>query len=93
MLSLENHCSPSQQEVMADNLQSVFGDALLSDVLDDCPDRLPSPEVTFCLRSSAEEKKKEKACHYYIGPSNWARSMKNTYFFIIYRGVFLQCVS
>ena len=45
---------------MADNLQSVFGDALLSDVLDDCPDRLPSPEVTFCLRNSAEEKKKKK---------------------------------
>uniref|UniRef100_A0A8C3X1W1 Phosphoinositide phospholipase C n=1 Tax=Catagonus wagneri TaxID=51154 RepID=A0A8C3X1W1_9CETA len=45
VLSLENHCSPSQQEVMADNLQSVFGDALLSDMLDDCPDRLPSPEA------------------------------------------------
>ncbi|GAB5573588.1 1-phosphatidylinositol 4 [Prionailurus iriomotensis] len=45
VLSLENHCSPSQQEVMADTLQSVFGDALLSDMLDDFPDKLPSPEV------------------------------------------------
>ncbi|XP_049551066.1 1-phosphatidylinositol 4,5-bisphosphate phosphodiesterase zeta-1 isoform X1 [Orcinus orca] len=45
VLSLENHCSPSQQEVMADNLQSTFGDALLSDTLDDFPDKLPSPEA------------------------------------------------
>ncbi|XP_012588274.1 PREDICTED: 1-phosphatidylinositol 4,5-bisphosphate phosphodiesterase zeta-1 [Condylura cristata] len=45
VLSLENHCSPSQQEVMADNLQSTFGDALLSDMLDDFPDKLPSPEA------------------------------------------------
>ncbi|XP_029810481.1 1-phosphatidylinositol 4,5-bisphosphate phosphodiesterase zeta-1 isoform X2 [Suricata suricatta] len=45
VLSLENHCSPSQQEVMADTLQSVFGDTLLSDILDDFPDKLPSPEA------------------------------------------------
>ncbi|XP_025735630.1 1-phosphatidylinositol 4,5-bisphosphate phosphodiesterase zeta-1 isoform X1 [Callorhinus ursinus] len=45
VLSLENHCSPSQQEVMADILQSVFGDALLSDMLDDFPDKLPSPKA------------------------------------------------
>ncbi|XP_006730235.1 1-phosphatidylinositol 4,5-bisphosphate phosphodiesterase zeta-1 [Leptonychotes weddellii] len=45
VLSLENHCSPSQQEVMADILQSVFGDALLSDMLDDYPDKLPSPKA------------------------------------------------
>ncbi|XP_054446776.1 1-phosphatidylinositol 4,5-bisphosphate phosphodiesterase zeta-1 [Pteronotus mesoamericanus] len=45
VLSLENHCSPSQQEVMADNLQSILGDALLCDVLDDYLDELPSPEA------------------------------------------------
>uniref|UniRef100_A0A8C7AAJ2 Phosphoinositide phospholipase C n=1 Tax=Neovison vison TaxID=452646 RepID=A0A8C7AAJ2_NEOVI len=45
VLSLENHCSPPQQEVMADILQCVFGDSLLSDMLDDFPDKLPSPEV------------------------------------------------
>nr|XP_012788858.1 unnamed protein product [Sorex araneus] len=45
VLSLENHCSPPQQEVMADNLQSTFGEALLCDVLEDFPDRLPSPEA------------------------------------------------
>ncbi|XP_006866122.1 PREDICTED: 1-phosphatidylinositol 4,5-bisphosphate phosphodiesterase zeta-1 [Chrysochloris asiatica] len=45
VLSLENHCSPAQQEVMADNLQAILGDTLLSDVLDDFPDKLPSPEA------------------------------------------------
>ncbi|XP_072810296.1 1-phosphatidylinositol 4,5-bisphosphate phosphodiesterase zeta-1 [Vicugna pacos] len=45
VLSLENHCSPAQQEVMADSLQSVFGDSLLSDTLDDFLDKLPSPEA------------------------------------------------
>ncbi|XP_021047066.1 1-phosphatidylinositol 4,5-bisphosphate phosphodiesterase zeta-1 isoform X2 [Mus pahari] len=45
VLSLENHCSPGQQEVMASILQSTFGDFLLSDMLDEFPDRLPSPEA------------------------------------------------
>ncbi|XP_051010589.1 1-phosphatidylinositol 4,5-bisphosphate phosphodiesterase zeta-1 [Acomys russatus] len=45
VLSLENHCSPGQQEVMADILQSTFGDLLLSDMLDKFPDSLPSPEA------------------------------------------------
>ncbi|KAL2776772.1 1-phosphatidylinositol 4,5-bisphosphate phosphodiesterase zeta-1 isoform 2 [Daubentonia madagascariensis] len=45
VLSLENHCSPSQQEVMADNLQTTFGESLLADTLDDFPDKLPSPEA------------------------------------------------
>ncbi|KAM6216297.1 1-phosphatidylinositol 4,5-bisphosphate phosphodiesterase zeta-1 [Rhynchocyon petersi] len=45
VLSLENHCSPSQQEVMADDMQTIFGDSLLSDMLDDYPDSLPSPEA------------------------------------------------
>ncbi|XP_023565240.1 1-phosphatidylinositol 4,5-bisphosphate phosphodiesterase zeta-1 [Octodon degus] len=45
VLSLENHCSPPQQEVMADILQTTFGESLLSDILDDFPDSLPSPEA------------------------------------------------
>ncbi|KAM5263490.1 1-phosphatidylinositol 4,5-bisphosphate phosphodiesterase zeta-1 [Ctenodactylus gundi] len=45
VLSLENHCSPSQQEVMADILQTILGESLLSDFLDDFLDRLPSPEA------------------------------------------------
>ncbi|XP_010353023.1 1-phosphatidylinositol 4,5-bisphosphate phosphodiesterase zeta-1 isoform X1 [Rhinopithecus roxellana] len=45
VLSLENHCSPAQQEIMADNLQMTFGESLLSDMLADFPDTLPSPEA------------------------------------------------
>ncbi|XP_007965991.1 1-phosphatidylinositol 4,5-bisphosphate phosphodiesterase zeta-1 isoform X1 [Chlorocebus sabaeus] len=45
VLSLENHCSPAQQEIMADNLQTTFGESLLSDMLADFPDTLPSPEA------------------------------------------------
>ncbi|XP_033078632.1 1-phosphatidylinositol 4,5-bisphosphate phosphodiesterase zeta-1 isoform X7 [Trachypithecus francoisi] len=45
VLSLENHCSPAQQEIMADNLQTTFGESLLSDTLADFPDTLPSPEA------------------------------------------------
>ncbi|XP_021114794.1 1-phosphatidylinositol 4,5-bisphosphate phosphodiesterase zeta-1 isoform X2 [Heterocephalus glaber] len=45
VLSLENHCSTAQQEVMAGILQTTFGDSLLSDILDDFPDSLPSPEA------------------------------------------------
>ncbi|KAF6121047.1 phospholipase C zeta 1 [Phyllostomus discolor] len=52
VLSLENHCSPSQQEVMADNLQSILGDTLLSDVLDDYAHELPSPEVKMAMALS-----------------------------------------
>ncbi|XP_006888547.1 PREDICTED: 1-phosphatidylinositol 4,5-bisphosphate phosphodiesterase zeta-1 [Elephantulus edwardii] len=45
VLSLENHCSPSQQEVMAHNMQKILGDALLSDILENYSDMLPSPEA------------------------------------------------
>ncbi|XP_044535007.1 1-phosphatidylinositol 4,5-bisphosphate phosphodiesterase zeta-1 [Gracilinanus agilis] len=45
VLSLENHCSPQQQEIMANNMQSILGDALLSDVLENFPNELPSPEA------------------------------------------------
>ncbi|XP_068962150.1 1-phosphatidylinositol 4,5-bisphosphate phosphodiesterase zeta-1 [Petaurus breviceps papuanus] len=45
VLSLENHCSPHQQEIMASNLQSILGDTLLSDVLEKFPNELPSPEA------------------------------------------------
>ncbi|XP_043824149.1 1-phosphatidylinositol 4,5-bisphosphate phosphodiesterase zeta-1 [Dromiciops gliroides] len=45
VLSLENHCSPQQQEIIANNLQSILGDTLLSDVLEKFPNELPSPEA------------------------------------------------
>ncbi|NXY33996.1 PLCZ1 phosphodiesterase, partial [Pomatorhinus ruficollis] len=47
VLSLENHCSPKQQEVMADCLKSILGDKLLSSPIGGEVDmtRLPSPEA------------------------------------------------
>ncbi|NXG78106.1 PLCZ1 phosphodiesterase, partial [Baryphthengus martii] len=46
ILSLENHCSPKQQEVMADHLESILGDKLLTSTLDDTVvTQLPSPEA------------------------------------------------
>ncbi|NXH24668.1 PLCZ1 phosphodiesterase, partial [Myiagra hebetior] len=47
VLSLENHCSPKQQEVMAHYLKSILGDKLLSSPIGGEVDmtRLPSPEA------------------------------------------------
>ncbi|XP_025891352.1 1-phosphatidylinositol 4,5-bisphosphate phosphodiesterase zeta-1 [Nothoprocta perdicaria] len=46
VLSLENHCSPKQQEVMADYLENILGNKLLSSAIDDVvPTELPSPEA------------------------------------------------
>ncbi|XP_036374383.1 1-phosphatidylinositol 4,5-bisphosphate phosphodiesterase zeta-1-like [Megalops cyprinoides] len=45
ILSLENHCSPPQQQVMAQYLTSILGDKLLSASLDPAaPEELPSPQ-------------------------------------------------
>ncbi|NXU37723.1 PLCZ1 phosphodiesterase, partial [Drymodes brunneopygia] len=47
VLSLENHCSPKQQEVMASYLKTILGDKLLSTPIGGDVDivRLPSPEA------------------------------------------------
>ncbi|NXC86553.1 PLCZ1 phosphodiesterase, partial [Cercotrichas coryphoeus] len=47
VLSLENHCSPKQQEAMADCLKTILGDKLLSLPVSGEVDmnRLPSPEA------------------------------------------------
>ncbi|NXI24768.1 PLCZ1 phosphodiesterase, partial [Sterrhoptilus dennistouni] len=47
VLSLENHCSPKQQEVMAECLKSILGDKLLTSPIGGEVDmtRLPSPEA------------------------------------------------
>ncbi|CAM5079716.1 unnamed protein product, partial [Natator depressus] len=46
VLSLENHCSPKQQEVMADYLETILGDKLLTTIIGDMfPTDLPSPEL------------------------------------------------
>ncbi|NWH79248.1 PLCZ1 phosphodiesterase, partial [Piaya cayana] len=45
ILSLENHCSPKQQEVMADYLENILGDKLLTSTVGDTEmTQLPSPE-------------------------------------------------
>ncbi|XP_010014461.1 PREDICTED: 1-phosphatidylinositol 4,5-bisphosphate phosphodiesterase zeta-1-like, partial [Nestor notabilis] len=46
VLSLENHCSPQQQEVMADYLESILGDKLLTSTIGEASvNQLPSPEA------------------------------------------------
>ncbi|NXX74106.1 PLCZ1 phosphodiesterase, partial [Urocolius indicus] len=46
VLSLENHCSPKQQEVMADYLEDILGDKLLTSTIGDTVvTQLPSPEA------------------------------------------------
>ncbi|XP_035406726.1 1-phosphatidylinositol 4,5-bisphosphate phosphodiesterase zeta-1 [Cygnus atratus] len=46
ILSLENHCSPKQQEVMAEHLENILGDKLLTSTIgDSVVTRLPSPEA------------------------------------------------
>ncbi|XP_065539490.1 1-phosphatidylinositol 4,5-bisphosphate phosphodiesterase zeta-1 [Lathamus discolor] len=46
VLSLENHCSPQQQEVMADYLESILGEKLLTSTFGEARvTQLPSPEA------------------------------------------------
>ncbi|XP_010184087.1 PREDICTED: 1-phosphatidylinositol 4,5-bisphosphate phosphodiesterase zeta-1, partial [Mesitornis unicolor] len=46
ILSLENHCSPKQQEVIADYLETILGDKLLTSPIGDAAvTQLPSPEA------------------------------------------------
>lgn len=44
ILSLENHCSSIQKDVMANDLKQIFGDLLLTSPLHEEEDSLPSPE-------------------------------------------------
>lgn len=46
ILSLENHCSMEQQEVLAQQLKDILGEQLLTATIDGrVPTQLPSPEV------------------------------------------------
>uniref|UniRef100_A0A8C4ZZF4 Phosphoinositide phospholipase C n=1 Tax=Gadus morhua TaxID=8049 RepID=A0A8C4ZZF4_GADMO len=50
ILSLENHCSVEQQQVMAQHMSSILGPALLTQPLGDTmPTCFPSPEVSASL--------------------------------------------
>nr|XP_033800027.1 1-phosphatidylinositol 4,5-bisphosphate phosphodiesterase delta-4 [Geotrypetes seraphini] len=45
IISIENHCSPEQQDTMAQHLKAILGDKLLSATVDGLvPTQLPSPE-------------------------------------------------
>lgn len=49
VLSLENHCSLEQQEVMARHLSTILGSSLITSPLgDSMPTHFPSPEVRIC---------------------------------------------
>ena len=43
ILSIENHCSLSQQRIMATNFKEVFGDELLTSPINVKEDKMPSP--------------------------------------------------
>jgi Phosphatidylinositol-specific phospholipase C, X domain/Phosphatidylinositol-specific phospholipase C, Y domain len=45
ILSLEIHCSPAQQDIMAEVLVKVFGDMLLSTPIESDADSIPSPKM------------------------------------------------
>ncbi|NXS99786.1 PLCZ1 phosphodiesterase, partial [Jacana jacana] len=46
VLSLENHCSSQQQEIMAEKLETILGDKLLTSTIGDTNiTQLPSPEA------------------------------------------------
>lgn len=52
ILSLENHCSVEQQEVMARHMSSILGSALITSPLGDgMPKNFPSPEVSIRFTS------------------------------------------
>jgi len=44
ILSIENHCSLEQQDIMADNMREILGDLLYTDPPDDEKTQMPSPE-------------------------------------------------
>lgn len=56
ILSLENHCSKEQQEVMAQYLISILGDKLLRTPLENVTaGELPSPNVRLSKLEPAAE--------------------------------------
>uniref|UniRef100_A0A8C2HE98 Phosphoinositide phospholipase C n=1 Tax=Cyprinus carpio TaxID=7962 RepID=A0A8C2HE98_CYPCA len=58
IVSIENHCSIEQQEVMARYFRDILGDMLLTNTVDGVSSELPSPEV----------KTEEKVCQCFPPP-------------------------
>ncbi|RWS23241.1 1-phosphatidylinositol 4:5-bisphosphate phosphodiesterase gamma-1-like protein, partial [Leptotrombidium deliense] len=44
ILSIENHCKLSQQRIMAEEFKKIFGDMLLTEIVDEKAVLMPSPE-------------------------------------------------
>uniref|UniRef100_A0A8C1PZG6 Phosphoinositide phospholipase C n=1 Tax=Cyprinus carpio TaxID=7962 RepID=A0A8C1PZG6_CYPCA len=56
IVSIENHCSIEQQEVMARYFRDILGDMLLTNTVDGVSSELPSPEVSsdFVLHNTRQ---------------------------------------
>jgi phosphatidylinositol phospholipase C delta len=48
IISLEVHCNPEQQAIMAEVMRTVFGEKLIQQPLDELSETLPSPEDLKC---------------------------------------------
>jgi len=62
ILSIENHCSAQQQDVMAEHMTNILGDMLYTQPVDTTKDKLPSPEElkNKILLKAKKIKKEEK---------------------------------
>merc|ERR1719474_149344 len=66
ILSIENHCSPEQQDVMAKHMREVLGDLLFTSPVDKEKNSLPSPEdlrnkiLIKAKKIKVDEKAKDK---------------------------------
>lgn len=65
ILSLENHCSQEQQEILAQYLTSILGEKLLSAPLDQPTDgNLPSPNVRLAEDAAC---RRGGGCYLFVG--------------------------
>uniref|UniRef100_A0A914VY07 Phosphoinositide phospholipase C n=1 Tax=Plectus sambesii TaxID=2011161 RepID=A0A914VY07_9BILA len=71
VLSFENHCSPKQQDRMAQHCREIFGDMLLIDPLPDYPlePKKPLPPPSLLERKIIIKNKKQAAVEENIGDS------------------------
>lgn len=70
ILSLENHCSMEQQEVLAQQLRDILGEQLLTATIDGrVPTQLPSPEVRG--RGNPPRASPECCWHRSLTPRGW----------------------
>ena len=66
ILSIENHCSPPQQDRMAEHMVSILGDMLYCEPVDKTQENLPSPEQLknkILLKAKKIKKEEEEVCN------------------------------